>query len=194
MLASFPRWLLRSWASTTVAPGYMYQMMERHGARLAAPEPLLARLPGGIKVHCNLRDHVQRHIYFQGVYEPIEAFLFTQLATPGAVVLDAGGNIGQYSLLASRAVGPTGRVITFEPVPQNHARLQQHLQMNNCTNVQLERAGLWHEATTIHLGLGEEFQGNNDGSFSVGFQGDITAPAFPFDDYVHQHSVPRLDL
>ena len=181
-IAATARWALRSWARSRVAPGYFYQAMEAYGPRLAGKAPLAGRLPGGARVECDLRDHVQRHIYFQNVYEPVEAFLFATLVQPGFTVVDAGANVGQYSLLASRAVGPTGRVHAFEPVPRNYERLARHLNANGAANVTAHRAGLWHEPSTIHLGLGAEFAGNNDGSFSVGFRGDVAAPAVRLDD------------
>jgi FkbM family methyltransferase len=55
---------------------------------------------------------------------------------PGMVVYDVGGNCGQMALFFSRFVGPSGRVITFEPVPENFARLCGNLQLNILTNVE----------------------------------------------------------
>ena len=43
----------------------------------------------------------------------------------GAVVVDAGANIGIYSRFLSRCVGPTGVVHSFEPSPENFSRLQR---------------------------------------------------------------------
>lgn len=36
---------------------------------------------------------------------------------PGDVFVDVGANLGWYSLLAARCVGPAGRVLAFEPAP-----------------------------------------------------------------------------
>jgi FkbM family methyltransferase len=37
----------------------------------------------------------------------------------GDIVFDVGANVGFFSLLAARLVGPGGRVVAFEPVPDN---------------------------------------------------------------------------
>jgi FkbM family methyltransferase len=62
-----------------------------------------------------------------------EAFL--SLLQPGAVVYDVGANIGWYSLLAARAVGPTGKVIAFEPSVRNAALVQANATTNKLANV-----------------------------------------------------------
>jgi FkbM family methyltransferase len=172
--------------------------MEKYGPGLATPTRLLTNLPYGHKVECDIRDHVQRHIYFQGVYEPIEAYLFHLLARPGSVVVDAGANVGQYSLIASSAVGPTGVVHAFEPVQKNLLRVQAHVERNQATNVKLNKLALWHEAAELSFGLppGDDV---NDGSYSVGAAHDSATPvvdaiAVRFDDYAKDHVVGRVEL
>ncbi len=48
----------------------------------------------------------------------------------GAVIWDAGAHIGFHTLGFATAVGPSGRVVGFEPNPSNRARLQQNLERN----------------------------------------------------------------
>jgi FkbM family methyltransferase len=49
----------------------------------------------------------------------------------GGTVCDVGGFIGVSALLFSRLVGPSGRVLTFEPNPWNVVRLQRNLARND---------------------------------------------------------------
>ena len=109
----------------------------------------------------NLADHVDRHIFYWGAYEPIESFLFLSSITPGMTVIDAGANIGQYTVLSAQAVGPGGRVLSFEPSPRNFARLEENVQMNEFRNVQLFRSALWDSEATLSFRFpesGESFQ------------------------------------
>ena len=52
-----------------------------------------------------------------------ERQLLRRILFAGAVVVDAGANIGIYSEFLSRCVGPTGVVHSFEPSPDNFKRL-----------------------------------------------------------------------
>ncbi len=60
----------------------------------------------------------------------------------GDVVLDMGAHIGSYSLRYSRLVGQEGRVISFEPDPENRRILSWNLRLNNAQNVQVRREAL----------------------------------------------------
>ena len=70
-------------------------------------------------------------------YEPCETrFCLSQLRD-GDVALDIGANIGYYTLLFARRVGPRGHVFAFEPEPSNFALLTKNVQLNGYTNVTL---------------------------------------------------------
>jgi len=58
-----------------------------------------------------------------------------QRLKPGQTVVDVGANIGCFTLLAARLVGPKGRVVAFEPDPNNLTRLQRNIALNQLKNV-----------------------------------------------------------
>jgi FkbM family methyltransferase len=89
-----------------------------------------------------------RSNFFFGSYEPAQTKLFSELVRPGDVVYDVGAHFGYYTLLASKLVGPAGRVLAFEPSPGNLAYLYRHITLNNRSNVEvLELAVSDHEGT-----------------------------------------------
>lgn len=70
-------------------------------------------------------------------YEPeVSAALGARLS-PGACVVDVGASIGYFTVLAGRAVGPGGRVMAFEPGPQNQSMLLLNVVHNELANVEL---------------------------------------------------------
>ncbi len=70
---------------------------------------------------------------------------------PGMTVLDIGANIGLYTLLFSRLVGPAGRVYAFEPAQELYSALERSCQMNQAVNVTTFPHGLSAESETRRL-------------------------------------------
>jgi methyltransferase, FkbM family len=60
----------------------------------------------------------------------------------GDVFIDAGANIGVYTVLASRLVGPGGRVVAVEMMPDTADRLEDHIRTNGLQNVTVVRRAL----------------------------------------------------
>ncbi len=82
------------------------------------------------------------HGCWLGSYEVQKQLRIASLLQPGDGFLDIGANAGFYTLLASRLVGPSGRVYAFEPVPENIAKIHRHLQLNRVSNVCLYEAAV----------------------------------------------------
>lgn len=64
---------------------------------------------------------------------------------PGDVVVDAGGYEGTFTVYAGKAVGEKGRVIVFEPDPENCRKLQENILLNGLQNVTVIKKALWRE-------------------------------------------------
>jgi FkbM family methyltransferase len=54
---------------------------------------------------------------------------------PGMTFVDVGANIGHFALLAALLVGPSGRVLAFEPTPVVANRLRENIRLNALSNV-----------------------------------------------------------
>jgi FkbM family methyltransferase len=76
-----------------------------------------------------------RSLVTLGTYEAFETRVFQSLLRPGAVVVDIGANIGYYTLLAAKAVGPEGLVLAVEPDPRNYELLIRSIEVNGYQNV-----------------------------------------------------------
>lgn len=61
------------------------------------------------------------------IHEPESMGAFWDAIRPGMIVVDAGANMGGYSVVASRRTGANGRVYAFEPEPRNFAVLTKRL-------------------------------------------------------------------
>ncbi len=83
----------------------------------------------GIDYALDLREDVQRKIYLD-CYEKLDWGHLAPLLRLGDTVIDVGAQIGFYTLRCARAVGPSGRVIAFEPDPRNAGRLRANVVAN----------------------------------------------------------------
>lgn len=83
-----------------------------------------------------------------------ERQLLRRILPVGAVVVDAGANIGIYSEFLSRCVGPTGVVHSFEPSPDNFKRL--HAATGKLSNVRLLQAAVGEHSGNSELYLSDK--------------------------------------
>jgi FkbM family methyltransferase len=88
------------------------------------------------------------HLILEGIWEQWVMNCFLRVLRPGMTVVDVGANVGYYTLLAARAVGPGGRVHAFEPEPLNFRLLKRSLMANGLHWVNASDKALWDEAGT----------------------------------------------
>jgi FkbM family methyltransferase len=90
----------------------------------------------GVDMLVDVTDGSARLHYFHGEpYEPELAALLGTRLHAGDVFVDVGANIGFFSTLAARLVGPSGRVVAFEPHPGARAILEQAISANGCESI-----------------------------------------------------------
>jgi hypothetical protein len=107
-------------------------------------------LPGGEVV---LVAPAYRHI----TWNPDEYAAFRAAVRPGDIVLEAGANVGAYTMLFAQWAGAAGRVFAFEPDPTAYAGLQQHIALNAVADRVTPVAAAIADGreATLRLALGE---------------------------------------
>ena len=66
-----------------------------------------------------------------GTYERKKLDLLTRFLKEGLTVFDIGAHVGYYTLFFSKSIGPKGKVVAFEPVPENASWLVKHVKVNH---------------------------------------------------------------
>lgn len=92
---------------------------------------------GQVELFCDAADAAVTPGLRSGAYEPHLTAVFERHCRPGMRVVDVGANLGYFSLLASRLVGPAGKVVALEPNSENCRLLLSSLRLNGSTNVEL---------------------------------------------------------
>jgi FkbM family methyltransferase len=111
-------------------------------------------LPGPIQQRCRKLKYAidLRRSTFQS--PEAEYAMLPSLVKSGDWVLDIGANVGYYTTLLSRLVGPSGRVFAFEPMPQTVEILAFVLQQSGCfRNVTLLNTAVGESAGIVRFDL-----------------------------------------
>jgi FkbM family methyltransferase len=82
------------------------------------------------------------HDSFREIWLNEDYTAFGQILAPGDTVIDVGANVGCFTLLASRRVGPNGRVIALEPDPDTYRQLCKNLALSKVENVVAMQAAM----------------------------------------------------
>lgn len=83
-----------------------------------------------------------------GTWEPETQAALAEHLHVGDVFFDVGAATGFHTLIGARLVGPTGRVVAFEPTRENIATLRHNLNLNSSENVDVLTVALADKAGT----------------------------------------------
>lgn len=96
----------------------------------------------GFRMELDLSDWIPQDIYLTGDFETSTSAIAEALIQPGDTVVDIGANIGYFSLLFSKFVGRSGKVLSFEPAPEIVKKLNRNLELNAADNVSVSQLAL----------------------------------------------------
>lgn len=140
-------WMTRSFHNL---PGRwrLVRWLDHHADTLAKLPPQTVHFADGLRMRVNPLDENGRRVYVNG-FEPTERLTrhFIRLLRTGDCVIDVGANVGYYTMVAAKLVGPTGEVHAFEASPHNFPWLQTNAALNPIANIHIHR-----EAVTDHCG------------------------------------------
>jgi FkbM family methyltransferase len=114
------------------------------------------------------------------------------LLRPGDCFWDIGAHHGYWTLPASRIVGATGHVYSFEPSQYNYRYLKQHLAWNGAANVTPISKGVSGESGWVSFG-----GGGSSRSFAIGGGSDrieVTTLAELIASGVRAPDVVKMDV
>lgn len=113
----------------------------------------------GIIYYLDPKDFISLNLLVNKVYEPTQTKLVKRIIKPGNVVVDIGANIGYYTLLFAKLVGPQGKVYAFEPDINNFKLLSKNIKANPYNNIILENKAVSDVTGKIKLYLSKDGTG-----------------------------------
>jgi FkbM family methyltransferase len=93
-----------------------------------APLPVDVNV-GELRLRCHLHDNTceRKFVFTPWRFDPMELEALSTGLPDDGVFVDVGANVGIYVLKAAVQLGPTGRIVAFEPSPDALARLRFNL-------------------------------------------------------------------
>ena len=82
---------------------------------------------------------ISRSLLLFGNRELDHKLILEKILHPGMSVLDIGANIGYYTLMMLRLIGPNGTLIAVEPSPSNVILLKRNLLLNGHSSVEVHQ-------------------------------------------------------
>lgn len=95
----------------------------------------------GSQFFLDTSDYLQRQMY-AGSFERLETRIVRKVLRPGMTFVDVGANVGYYTALGARLVGPTGAVFAFEPSEYAFPRLTRMIETSGLKCVRAVKCGL----------------------------------------------------
>lgn len=105
--------------------------------------------------------------FVYGTWEPNVSQVVADVIKKGMTVIDVGAHIGYYSLYFAKCVGPTGRVFSFEPVPENLALLSKNIQLNKIRWIEAFPNAVYSCTKDISFAVPSESENSGEGSLSL---------------------------
>jgi FkbM family methyltransferase len=165
--------------------------------RLTAPLrrrdlPILSGVAAGMRI--NLGSSYVGFVTGEAERSVQEAL--ARIVKPGDVVYDLGANVGFFTLVCARLVGPGGAVYAFEPMPANVATLRHNVAINGLENVHVVECAASSStgsATLLisHWSAFHRLEGKDQFRSEQEFKdtGRMTVPTITIDDFVDRDGV-----
>jgi FkbM family methyltransferase len=156
----------------------------------------VASYDNDLKMKLDLDEWIQQQIYFLGNFDPVGIRFIKNQLYEGEIFVDIGANVGAYSLIASKLVGKSGKVIAFEPASKSFLRLLKNISLNGITNIIPERFVVIDKSSHTDLYIAGS---QNMGMSSIYHHDSETGitekvESVSLDDYIEKKEISRISL
>jgi FkbM family methyltransferase len=139
---SFPRLVGRVWNAFITREGRTRVVCRWRRWRLhrwtgfGSGHAAIYRLRNGSRFVAHSGDRLSEFIAISGSWEPLESRIVERIQKSGDLTIDIGANVGYFSALFSRCVGPQGKVLAFEPGETTFSKLQTTIDLLGLKNIE----------------------------------------------------------
>ena len=140
-------------------------------------------------------DGLSTELLVHGSHEPETTKFVSSLINENMICVDVGANIGYYSTLYSKIVGPNGKVISIEPSPINFDYLKKNLELQDFQNYLLFNCACGNEQNQVKFYMdhrANKCQIIEDDDSSHLEKNIISVPLRKIDDIINESNVEMI--
>ncbi len=169
-----------------------------HRVRHRDGKPLRYTVAPGLEFQIHPKGELAEFLSLGPLFERTEMKQVASLLKPGMKVVDAGANIGLYSLLAAKCIGEGGQIWAFEPSQTTHRLFLDNLSLNGVTTVAPHRLALSDFPGELTLrsesGFGDLYRHLDYGGNAS--TGDFVEKVhvMTLDDFAVAHKIDQIDF
>lgn len=178
----------------TALPGLVKRVPKLHVALPRGKRFRIDYYLGDVKVDIDTTYVIERAM-LSGRYDPQTLAVIERCVRPGDHCLDVGANVGAIAFALARRVGPSGRVIAFEPGLLTYERLVSNIGLNPGFDkvIQPLQLGLSDREGTLHWLEHMENRGNANLAAEAG-DGTVPVRVATLDNFARENHFSRLDF
>lgn len=110
-----------------------------------------ASILGKTKIKLGYAGALGRWMMIDGAFEKEEIKFIIKKLSKGDIAYDIGANVGYFSVVMSTIVGISGKVFSFEPMPNNLKKLKSNIALNNANNITIKEVALSNTTGTLQM-------------------------------------------
>jgi FkbM family methyltransferase len=149
----------------------------------------------GFLMNANKSDGISWRIYYTGFHERSIGDLIRSTLKQGDVFVDVGANIGYFTIMAAKAVGVSGNVVSFEASPNTAKILKKNLDANKLRNVDVRNIAISDKVGMVKIfGSGPENLGQKSILENRGYVVEAEVPCRPLSSDTLGVDVGRIRL
>ena len=181
--------------NTPISKGKYRLFLSVLGILKYKPRHIKAKSIDGRRFDADLNEYMYMSLYFLGEYEPFTSRVARSLIGEGDVCVDADANIGWFTTLMAKLVGPKGSVHSFEPVPKTFKQLRVNCDLNGFENIRLNNKALGDVAGVATINLpDDEPSGHASLHRKTENAASFDCELVPLDEYLQQHGIGRVNF
>jgi len=110
------------------------------------------------------------------------------------VVIDAGSNLGFFSILASKKIGSKGKVFAFEPIKKTLGLLNKNIDYNHILNIKVIENALGEKTSELDFAVNEDILGCSSNVLREGKDSVENVHQITLDSFVEDNNLNKVDF